>query len=625
MNLEKVLTEVNKKYKRKNRFNLNIDELYNIKDKNKLFDYLAKNLLIWEKDYNAILDESRSPYYLWFKGGKICPIKNVLTKHLTTEKRNKAALIWKGSDHMERIFTFQSLYSEVSKMASALTKLGVKHRDKVQIYMPNIPELVITMLACIKIGAVHSVYHYSYSSDAFAERIDDCKPYLVVTSNTSVFGYEKNMKSKVDLALEKSKHQPKHCIVVERTTKRVHMKPLRDLWYHDLISDEGYASASSVEDAIYDANDTLFLLTTSTNMNVPKALQFNTAGYLLWALFSYALHFDPDDYDSFWCTADMSWVTGHTYALYGPLMAGQTTIIFEDSISVNNARRFYDIVEKFKVNKVYTTPTILKNLMNVAQKKKIYRREDSLRLIATGGEKMEDVLVEWSFEKLLRKSGPIIDIFTITEAGGAVAGEIPGYSDIKLQSVSKALPGVELKIYDSNQSEIKDLNKTGALMIEGSIPSLCIGICNGDTIYKNTYWKKFGNKYHFRTGDGAEYIEEGILRLTGRIDNVLHIGGKRVSLLEIESALKKHENIKDAAVVSLHDEKRGDRLIAFCVVNKKIDESYHDTIIDEFNGKILEEIADIKCPDEYRFTKILPKSPDGEILRDMLKEIAKQM
>jgi acetyl-CoA synthetase len=625
VNIEKKLTDINLNYKRNNIFDLDIDKLYKFNNSEELFDYLAKRLLIWEKEYSSVLDNKNAPFFQWFKHGKICPIKNVLTKHLDTEKRNKAALIWKGSDHLERIFTYQSLYSEVSKMASALTKLGVRHRDKIQIYMPNMPELIITMLACIKIGAVHSVYHYSYSADAFAERIDDCQPVLIVTSNTSVFGYEKNMKSKVDLALEKAKYQPKHCIVVERTPKRVHMKPLRDLWYHDLISDEGYAAASSVEDAVYDANDTLFLLITSTNMNVPKALQFNTAGYLMWALFSYALHFDPGAYDSFWCTADMSWVTGHTYAIYGPLMAGQTTIIFEDSISVNNARRFYDIIEKFRVNKVYTTPSILKNLMNVAQKKKIYRKEESLELIATGGEKMEDDLVEWAFEKLLMSSGPIIDIFTITEAGGAVAGEIPGYSNIKLQSVSKPLPGINLKIFDSKNEEINDLEKTGALMIKGSIPSLCSGICNGDAIYKNTYWKKIGNDYYFNTGDGAEYIENMNLRLTGRIDNVLHIGGKRVSLLEIETALKKHEIIKDAAVVSLHDEKRGDRLVAFCVVNKKIDESYYNNIVDEFNSLILEEIADIKCPDEYRFTKILPKSPDGEILRDMLKEIAKQM
>lgn len=625
MDLEKSLTDANKAYKRVDVFPVDLEHLYDIDDSEKFFEGLAKEFLIWSKPFSKVLDESKLPFFNWFKGGKIRPLENILTKHLSTSKKNKAALIWKGSDHMERIFTYQSLYSEVSKCAAALTKLGVKHRDKIQIFMPNVPELVITMLACVKIGAIHSVYHHSYSADSFAERLDDCQPYLVITSNTSMLGAEKNMKEKVDIAMTKSKYQPKYCIVVERTPKKVHMKPLRDIWYHDLISDAGYVDSEAVEDAEYDSNDTLFLLITSTNLNVPKALKFSAAGYLMWAFYSYCLLFDPEEGDTYWSTADISWITGHSYVIYGPLMAGQTTVMFEDSIDMNNAGRFYDIVDKFKVNKLYTTPSILKSLMAASQKKNVFRKQESIQLLAAGGEKQNNDVVEWAFNKLLRSKGPFLDIFTLTEAGGAICGEIPGVSSINLKSVSRPLPGVPVAMLDSANKEIVLSGIKGEMVLYGSIPSMCTSICNGDELYKNIYWKKVGSKYVFKTGDGAEYTESMGIKLAGRIDNVLHIGGRRVSLVEIEVALLKHSNISEVAVVSLSDEKRGDKLIAFCVVHKEIDESYYDKIVAEFNEVVVEEIADITCPNEYRFTKMLPKSPDGQILRDLLKEIASQM
>jgi acetyl-CoA synthetase len=624
MNIEKRLTSVNKSYKRKNIHNIDLEQLYNISDQKEFFKQLADKFLIWEKKYTKVLDESNAPHFIWFKGGKINPLENILTKHLSTEKKNKAALIWKGSDHVERIFTYQSLYSEVSKCAAALTKLGVKYRDKVQIYMPNIPELVITMLACLKIGAVHSVYHHSYSADAFSERIDDCKPFIVITSNTTILGSEKNMKEKVDEALNKSKHQPEYCIVVERTQKKVHMKPLRDIWYHDLISDSDYSDSRAITDTVYNSEDTIFLLITSTNLNVPKSLKFSVAGYLLWAFYSYCLFFDPKEDDTYWCTADISWITGHSYVIYGPLMAGQTTVMFEDSIDINNAGRFYDLVDKFNINKIYTTPSILKSLMNAAHKKNVFRKQNSIELVAAGGEKQNPIVVEWVFENILNEKGPFLDIFTLTEAGGAICGEIPGVSDFKMESVSKPLPGVSLSILDSNNNEISTPNEQGELLI-ASLPSICNTICNGDDIYRKIYWKKVNGKYLFKTGDGAEYTADMDIKLTGRLDNVLHIGGKRVSLIEIETALAKHPNIKEVAIVPISDEKRGDKLIAFCVVNNEIDESYYDKTISEFNEIIREEIANITCPSEYRFTKMLPKSPNGQILRDLLKEIAMQM
>lgn len=594
-------------------------------DYRKFYKYIADKHLIFEEDYNEIMSDSfEHPNF--FEGGKICPLKNILRKHLDTANKNKAAIVWKGADHSERVFTYQSLFSEVIKFSSALRKLGLQKDDVVLIYLPNMPEMIISMLACTKLNAPHVVYHNSYSSDSLSERIDDCKPKMIITADESLTGADKELKHKVDRALDKSSHKPNFCIVVERTGKRIHMKPLRDLWYHDLISDEHHSDASKLPYNPVSPEHTLFMLYTSTNVTEPKALKFPVAGYLLWASYSFQMIFDCKPTDTFWCTADISWITGHSYLVYGPLMSGSTVLIFEDTIDANNAVRFYDICDKFNVNKVYTTPTILKSLMTAAQKKKVYRVLNGLELIATGGEKMDTDVLDWTFRKLGHEKAVMFDIYSITEAGGAIYSSIPGHSKASPGTVSQKIPGVPSAIVDMKSGEeITEEGRSGAVVFKTPFPSLCRNIQGSSELFKSLYIKEYGKKLFFRTGDGAEYDEDKNLLLRGRLDDVMHIGGKRIGLIEIEEAIKKNDNVKECAVVSINDEKRGDSLIAFVVLIKQLEESYHDHTVREIRECIINDIGEVALPSEIRFTRTLPKSPDGIILRELLKEIAMQM
>jgi len=595
-------------------------------DQEKSFRYLANKYLIWEEPFSHVLSGDHKSGYSYFKGGKICPLKNILRKHLTTSKKNKAAIIWVGADGVQKVYTYQSLFSDVIKTASALIKLGIKSGDKILLHMPNIPELVIFMLACTKVGAVHVVYHASYSAESLAERITDCTPKIVVTTDESITGGYIKMKDKLDYALTKVEKEPKYCIVVERTKKRVHMKPLRDLWYHDVLSDEKHSNASTLPYEPHNATDDMFMLYTSTNSAEPKALTFSYGGYLLWAYMSYLMLFDMKDTDTYWCTADISWITGHSYLVYGPLMAGQTMLIHEDSIDVDNANKFYDICDKYSVNKLYTTPAMLRSLMNAAQKKKIFREMKTIELVATGGEKIKDDLLTWASTKLCKNRSAFIDIYSLTEAGGAIFASIPGFGDLEYGTVSKALPTMPAVLMDKTTKKfITDNDKQGEIVLNSPFPSLAKGIYNQPGVFQKLYWKEANGQAYFSTGDGGKYNENGNMMLTGRLDDVLHLGGKRLSLIEIEEAIKKYENIKECAIININDEKRGEKLIAFCVLKKQMDESYHDQTVREIRETILNEIGEIALPGEVRFSRTIPKSPDGVILRDLLKEIAMQM
>jgi acetyl-CoA synthetase len=604
-----------------------LDEILSFGDNyEKAYAFLANNSLDWEEPFANVLSGDHRNGFSFFNGGKICPLKNLLRKHLTTYRKNKAAIIWIGADGKQRVHTYQSLFADVIKTASAMKKLGVKKGDRILLHMPNVPELVIFMLACTKLGVVHVVYHASYSSESLAERINDCKPAIIVTTDESITGGYVKMKDKLDSSLSKSDHEPKYCIVVERTGKRVHMKPLRDLWYHDLISDEKHSDISILPSEPCKATDTMFMLYTSTNMAEPKALTFAYGGYLLWAYVSYMMLFDIKETDTYWCTADISWITGHSYLIYGPLMAGQTVLIHEDTIDVDNAGKFYDICEKFSVNKLYTTPALLRSLMNAAQKMKVFREVKTLELVATGGEKMREELLQWTSTKLCRNKAAFIDVYSMTEAGGAIFASIPGFGDLEYGTVSKALPSVPAVLLDKNtKAFISDSDKPGEIVLKSPFPSLATGIHNEHGMFEKIYWKDSGGKVYFSTGDGGKYNEHGNMILTGRLDDVLHIGGKRLSLVEIEEAVKKYENIKECAIININDEKRGEKLIAFCVLKKQMDESYHDQTVREIRETILDEIGEIALPGEIRFSRTIPKSPDGVILRDLLKEIAVQM
>ncbi|MCX8084988.1 MAG: AMP-binding protein [Calditerrivibrio sp.] len=619
------LNELNQYYERKRFKKEEIESLYSL-TLLELFDHIGKNFIEWTVPYNTPLEIKHPPKYSFYHNGKLDPIHNILGKHLNSNKKNKAAIIWRGSDYTERIFTYQSLHFEMLKFAYALKNLGVKKEDRVLIYLPNVPETVISMLACVRIGAVHAMYHYTYSADSLAERINDCQPTIIITTDYSLAGTEINIKAKVDEALKKASHQPKHVIVVERIPKKTHMKPIRDLWYHDLLSDTDFTSASSLDPMIYDSNDPLFIMVTSTNFPEPKGLVFNVAGFLAWANYTYTLLFDLDDNDTVWNTSDISWMSGHTYGVYGPLLAGSTTVIFEDSITFENAKRFYGIIERYKINKCYTTPRIMKTLMNADMKKKVHTQLRSLEFLYLGGEPIEEDVLDWTYKKIVYKSAPILNVYSLTELGGAVAAQIVGYSQIKRDSVGVELPGVDLGIYDSiTKTKINYENLKGLIMLETPLPSMCTKLCHEEDLYYKTFWKKYDNKYVFRIGDSGFFDKDKNLYLTGRVDNVIHVSGKRVNLAQVEQAINKNRFVKESALIILNDEKRGDSMVAFCVLHKKVDESLHKRIMNEIHETILEELGEVVLPQEIRFVRVLPKGADGSILRDLLKEIAMQM
>ncbi len=612
------------------RSELSLHELKRIEsfaDYNEMYEYLGTRFLTWEEKFKHALTPDLTGGYTFFKGGKLCPIKNILIKHLKTHEKNKAAIIWVGSDGTQSVHTYQSLYSEVIKCSAALIKLGIKKGDRILVHMPNMPELIVFMLACSSIGAVHVLYHASYSAESLADRINDCKPSIIVTSDESVTGGHVNMKEKLDNALIKVSHNPKYCIVVTRTGKRVHMKPLRDLWYHDLISDEVHSDASELKIEPVRAEDTMFMLYTSTAMGEPKALTYSYGGYMLWAYLSYLMLFDKKDTDTYWCTADISWITGHSYQVYGPLMAGQTVLVCEDTISIDNAKNFFDICSKYSVNKLYTTPSALQSLMNASQKKKIFRDLPSLEVVATGGEKMREEVLEWVSVKLCSNRAVIFDIYSMTEAGGAIFASIAGYNDVEYGTVGKHLPGVPAVLLDKTSKNVIDIGNTqGEIVLNGPFAPLAKSIFGQSGLFEKLYWKKDAqSKPYFSTGDGGQYDDNFNMVLTGRLDDVFHIGGKRMSLLEIEDAVRKYPKVKECAIINVVDEKRGEKLIAFCVLKDKKDESYNDQIIREIKETILNEIGEIAMPGDIRFTRMIPKSPDGVILRDILKEIAMQM
>lgn len=620
-----LINEANKKYKRHFLTPEDIDNLKKMPYMD-VADYVGKNFIEWEEQYSQVFEYNKPPKYTFFKGGRLNPFYNILEKHLYSKNKNKAAIIWRGSDYTEKIFTYQSIAFEASKLAYAFKKLGVKKGDRVLIYLPNIPEAVITMLACVRIGAVHALYHYSYSAEALKERIEDCEPSIIVTTNYSLTGNELDVKTKVDEALKKSNYQPKHVVVVERIPKKAHMKPLRDLWYHDLLSDTDFKEAMTLEPTILNSDEPLFIMITTTHFVEPKGLAYSVAGFLAWAHFTFKLIFDPKDGDTIWNMSDVAWMNSHNYKIYGPLMAGATSVMFEDSIHMQNARRFYGIVERYNVNKCYTSPRVIRALMSADMRKRVFERLDNLELFFLGGEQIDEELLNWLFKKLGKSKMPVLNVYSATELGSAITAQLPGYSEVKQNSVGQPLPGVDLGIYDSiTKTKIKCHNEKGLVSIEKPLMSMCSKLCHGEELFYKTFWKNFDGKYVFRIGDAGYFDEESHFYLTGRIDDVIHVGGKRINLQQVEDAINKHKLIKESAIIILNDEKKGDSIIAFCVLKKNVDESSYSLIIDEINEVIIEELGESVLPQEIKFVRVLPKGAEGNILKDLLKEIAMQM
>ena len=592
---------------------------------NEVIDTLAKKYLQWETPYQEVLDSSLAPYYRWFPGGKIDIWQNTIGKHLRTHRRNKAALMWVGVDGRERVYTYHTLAYEVERLGMALLNLGVQKGDKVLIFTPNLPETIVTMLACAQIGAVHIIYHIAFSSESLAERLQDCQAMYIVTADGCPQTAHR-LKEKVNDALSKIDYEIKHCIVIERTGERVHMRPKRDLWYQDLITDKTFSQRENVS-TIHAANDPLFMLYTSSKTKTAKAVVHNIAGFLMWAQFTTELLFDMDDRDIFWCTADLAWITGHTYGLYGPLSLGSTVFIYEGSITYENTDLFFDFLDRFHITRMFSNPALLRSVMRAKNSRQYEAKSsNSLRLIGCGGGEIKEDLYNWVLHTLPKQGKiPLVNIWGQTESGGSLMANVPGIVGSKQNTRLKPLPGVKCLLVDKSGEPIKNSDDAGFLVLTNPPPSICSNLYGDSNTYRSIYWDKFKGKKYYSTGDQAIAWNDGSYILTGRSDIALSAGAGNRKITEVEATILSHERVKECAVIFIDHPIHGYMLLAFCVLKTYKDESYNAESLQSIKEHIIEESGEIALPDAIRLTKFLPKTPDNEINRPLLKEISLQM
>ena len=600
-------------------------ENLNALETNALVDILAKKYLQWETPYQKVLDTSNAPFYRWFSEGRIDIWKNTIGKHLKTHRRNKAALMWVGVDGKERVYTYHTLAYEVERLVMALLNLGVKKGDNVLIFTPNLPETIVTMLACAQIGAVHIIYHIAHSSESLAERLEDCRAKYIVTADGCPQTAHR-LKEKVNDALSKIDYKIKHCIVIERTKERVHMQPKRDLWYQDLITDEEFSKGAKV-DTVHAADDSLFMLYTASKTKTAKAVVHSTAGFLMWAQFTTELLFDMDDRDIFWCTADLAWITGHTYGLYGPLSLGSTVFIYEGSITYENTALFFDFLDRFHITRMFSNPALLRSVMRAKNSRRYEAKAaNSLRLIGCGGGEIKEDLYKWVLHTLPKRGKiPLINIWGQTESGGSLMANIPGIAGSKQNTRLHPLPGVKCQLVTKNGEPVDGVDEPGFLVLTNPLPSLCTNLYGDSSAYRSIYWDKFKGKKYYATGDGAIVWKDGSYVLTGRSDIALSSGAGNRKIAEIEAVILSHERVKECAVVFIDHPVYGYMLLAFCVLKNYTDESYNAESLQAIKEHVIEERGEFALPDAIRLTKFLPKTPDNEINRPLLKEISLQM
>jgi acetyl-CoA synthetase len=571
----------------------------------------AAEELHWFKPFTKVL-EWNEPFAKWFVGGKTNASYNCLDKHLGTPRQNKAALIWEGEPGESRVYTYQMLHREVCKFANVLKTLGVKQGDVVSIYMPMIPELAIAMLACARIGAVHSVIFGGFSSEAIADRNNDAKARLQITADAGWRrGAQLPLKHNVDVALEKSPTVEK-CVVVKRCGNEVHMKQGRDYWWEDLMN-EASADCPAAE---LDSETPLFILYTSGSTGKPKGIKHTTAGYNLYTKKTMEWVFDLREEDVYWCTADCGWITGHSYIVYGPLAAGATAVMYEGAPNWPEEDRFWEIIEKYRVTIFYTAPTAIRAFIKWGDHHVDKHDLSSLRLLGTVGEGINPEAWMWYHRKIGAERCPIVDTWWQTETGGIMMSPLPGAIATKPGSCTKPLPGIVPEILTEKGKPVPT-GAGGWLVMSKPWPGMLRGIWGDDDRYKETYWSKIPHRY--LAGDNARQDEDGYFWIMGRIDDVLNVSGHRLSTIEIESALVSHPNVAEAAAVGRPDELKGDAVAVFVVLKSG---EPNESLKKALKAHVRKEIGALAQPDDIRFTNALPKTRSGKIMRRLLRDIA---
>src|ERR1022692_2858397 len=558
--------------------------------------------LSWFKPFHKVL-EWKLPFAKWFLGGKINASYNCLDRHLSGPRRNKAALIWEGEPGDSRIFTYQMLADEVGRCANALKHLGVKAGDRIGIYMPLIPEAAIAMLACARIGAIHSVVLGGFSAEALADRLNDAEAKLVITADAGWRrGQQVELKNNVDEALKRAGSVEK-CLIVRRTGAKIDFKKGRDIWWDELVSQQ---SPNCPAEQL-DSEHPLYTLYTSGTTGKPKGVLHTTGGYLTHVLRTMKWVFDLKDEDIYWCTADIGWVTGHSYIVYGPLQNGATTLMYEGAPNFPEPDRFWRIIEKHKVNIFYTAPTAIRAFMRFGTDWPQKHAMKSLRLLGTVGEPINPEAWMWYRENIGRGRCPIVDTWWQTETGMIMIAPLPGATATKPGSATRPLPGVIADVV-TREGESRPLGGGGQLVFKGPWPAMLRTIYGDPKRYEDQYWSQIPGMY--LTGDGARKDEDGYFWIMGRIDDVINVSGHRLSTMEVESALVAHPKVAEAAVVARLDDLKGQAIAAF--VTLKAGHAPSQQLKDELRQWVAKEIGSLAKPDDVRFSDALPKTRSGK-------------
>jgi acetyl-CoA synthetase len=589
------------------------EQLYQkaLEDPEGFWGELARQELHWFTPFTKVL-EWREPFAQWFVGGQTNVAYNCLDAHLTTHRRHKAALIWEGEPGEQRVLTYDELHREVCKFANVLRNLGLARGDVATIYMPMVPELPIAMLACARIGVVHSVVFGGFSAEAVAERNNDARAKVLITADG---GWRRGkllpLKETVDEALEKSP-TVQHCVVLRRAGNNPPMRPSRDHWWHELV--EGASSVCPAEPL--DSETPLFILYTSGSTGKPKGIKHTTAGYNLYVKKTFQWVFDYRDEDLFWCTADCGWITGHSYIVYGPLSAGASVMMYEGAPNWPREDRFWDIIERHRVNILYTAPTAIRAFIKWGDQHVDRHDLSSLRLLGTVGEGINPEAWMWYHRKIGRERCPIVDTWWQTETGGIMMSPLPGAIPTKPGSCTKPLPGVVPSILDERGQPVPR-NQGGMLCISRPWPGMLRGIWGDDERYRQQYWARLPG--HYLTGDNARQDDDGYYWIMGRIDDVINVSGHRLSTIEIESALVSHPLVAEAAAVGRPDELKGQAVAVFVTLRGG---QPGEALKKELQQHVRKEIGALAVPDDIRFTSALPKTRSGKIMRRLLRDIA---
>lgn len=581
-------------------------------DPEKFWSEQASTLLSWQKPWKRVLDWN-PPSAKWFDGGKLNACYNCVDRHIERGNGLKTAIIWEGEPGENRTLSYQDLLHEVIKLANALKYLGISRGDVVSIYMPMVPELVIAVLACARIGAMHNVIFAGFSAEAIADRNNDSGAKIVITADGGFRrGSALALKSIVDESLKLSP-KVQHTVVYQRTHAHVSMVPGRDHWWHEITSHSSNACAPE----ILDSEHPLFMLYTSGSTGKPKGILHTTAGYLLGAALSSKFVFDLKQDDIFWCTADIGWITGHSYVIYGPLVNGSTIMMYEGAPNYPDWGRFWQVIEKHRVTKFYTAPTAIRAFIKNGNAWPEKYDLSSLRLLGTVGEPINPEAWMWFHQIIGKERCPIVDTWWQTETGSIMITPLPGITSTTPGCASRPFFGVVPDIVDKNGQSLP-ANTGGFLVIRQPWPSMLRTIHGDHKRYADVYWNHFPNLYF--TGDGARRDEHGYYWIMGRIDDVINVSGHRLSTMEIESALVSHKDVAEAAVVGRPDELKGEAIACFVTLENGKEGS--DALAADLKEHVAHHIGALARPDDIRFTDSLPKTRSGKIMRRLLRDIA---